>query len=236
MDPVTTIWRSAIAFFVLLFLARLQGAKQVAQLTFFNYVTGIAIGSMAAIAALEERVSVVSAVTALAVWTALSIGADYASLKNMTARALLEDEPLVLIHNGKVLDRNMAKVRYNHSELLAHLRNSGVFSPSQVAFAVLETDGRLSILKKPQFQPATKLDVQASGGAPEDTLQTEFVVDGQVLDENLEAMGKDLDWLMARLRAQKVTDPSQVALAVMEPDGKLFVDLKDPGRKPRTTH
>lgn len=235
MDPVTAVWRSAIAFVVLLVLARLQGQKQVAQLSFFNYVTGIAIGSIAAIVAIERTVSVATGVTALVVWTALSIGADVASLKSMTARALLEDEPIVLIHNGRVLERNMRKVRYNLSELLAHLRSSGIFAPSQVAFAVLETDGKLSVLKKPQFEPATRQDVKATIPT-QNVLETEFIIDGQVLDENLEAMGKDIDWLMAKLKAQNVTDTSQVGMAVLEADGSLFVDLKDPGRQPRSTH
>jgi len=226
------LWRSALAFLVLWLIARIEGNKQLSHLSYFNYITGITIGSIAAMLS-AGSIPAASGLGALGIWAGLALFFGWLSLKNIGARALTDGEPVVVIRDGEILERNMAKVRYNMNNLLSQLRSQQVFCPAEVAVAVLETDGKLSILKKPGYQSATRQDVgAATGAAPE--LPTELVIDGLILDENLAAAGKSEHWLRTQLGLQGIRDVRRVTLALLDQNGELFVQQRE-GR-PRRKH
>jgi uncharacterized membrane protein YcaP (DUF421 family) len=142
--------RVFISFFLLLIIVRILGNKQVSHLTFFNYVTGIAFGSIAANFILDTRVSILKGVMSLIIWAVLAKLIGYITLKSPKARVLMDGEPSIVIKKGKVMEKSLSKMNINIDDLSMMLRNKDIFAMSDVDYAVFEPDGKLSVLKKPE--------------------------------------------------------------------------------------
>lgn len=151
--------RATFAFIVLLVLTRLVGRRQFSQLTFFDFVSGTAIGGMGAIMATNMNVNVWAVFAAFLTFMVLLILNGYVALESRPLRKLLHGEPVMVIHNGKILEGNMAIMRYSMDDLMTNLREKGFFDVGQVEYAVLETDGQLSVLAKSQNRPVTPEDL-----------------------------------------------------------------------------
>ena len=135
------IVRTTVTFSVLLLLARILGKEQLSQLTFFNYITGITIGSIAGEIAAHDDTHYLNAITSLIWWSILTILVSYISLKSSRAKALVGKDSMIIIKNGKILEENLKKSRLPIGDLNMLLRIQGIFSVKDVHFAVLETNG-----------------------------------------------------------------------------------------------
>ena len=160
------VLRVVVAFVVLAVVARLQGNKEAAHMTFFNFVAAATLAAVAGALSVHENLPIVTGATAIVAWGVLLGGATYVTLKSPRLRQALDGEPLIIIQNGKIVRENMAKNRYNMSELMSHLREQGVFSLKEVAYAILETNGKLSILKHPAYQQVTRKDLGIEAKGP----------------------------------------------------------------------
>jgi len=219
------LYQTILAFFAILIYARVLGKQQVAQLTFYDYINGITFGSIAgALAADTDPTKTLAHLTALTLFAALTFGASYLSLKSRPARKLLEGEPTIVVHNGKILEENMAKMRYNLDDLWMQLRDKNVFNLADVEFAISEPNGALSVLLKTQKQPVTPetlgIPTQYQG------ISSELIVDGQIIEQNLKQNNLDPVWLQNQLRQQGIQDPKEVAYAALDTGGNLYVDRK----------
>jgi uncharacterized membrane protein YcaP (DUF421 family) len=224
IDIATVILRSAAAFFLLLFVCRLMGKKLISHLTFFDFATGITIGALAAAMSIRLGVPVIHAATALIVWTVLTILVDLTILKSVPVRKIIDGEPTIIIQNGKLLERNMARNRYNIDDLMQQLRERNIFDPSQVEFAVLEPNGELSVLPKTQHQPLTPSRINLA--TPYQGMVSALIKDGRVLDQNLGQNHLTREWLFTELKRRGVPDISGVLYAALDTNGHLFIDLK----------
>lgn len=218
----SVLLQTAFAYLALLICARLLGKKQVGQLTFFHYVTGISLGSVAATTAVSRQVSIWEGLSALGLWTVLTWITSWVSMKSMNVRKVLEDEPSTLIRNGKIVESEMYRSQMTLEDLKAMLRAKGAFQLADVEFAVLETTGDLSVLKKTQQQPVTAHDL----GIPTTYmgLATSLVSDGKILRRSLERLHLSEEWLMGELQRQGVEDVDQVVYAELDTQGRLYVD------------
>jgi uncharacterized membrane protein YcaP (DUF421 family) len=124
--------------------------------------------------------------------------------------------------NGKILDNNMRKLRYNATNLMQQLRSKDIFDMSEVHYAILEANGELTVLKKPELQPLTPKDMNIT--VPNTGIGIELIYDGIVVDLNLKQINRDRKWLKAQLKKQGVKDPAEVFLATYEASGKLYID------------
>lgn len=220
------ILRTSIAFIVLLILARLMGKKQISQLTFFHYVTGITIGSIAADIAGESETPFVNGVIAMVWWALLTILMNFLSFKSKKARIALDDQPTIVMYEGKIIEQSLKKLRLHLNDLNMMLREQGIFSVKEVEYAILETNGKLSVLKKSQHEPATKQDVKAATPKPK-YIPTEIIADGILLIENLAELNLNEEWVLTQLKKQGVGRVEQVFYAEIQTDGSLYIDLKD---------
>jgi uncharacterized membrane protein YcaP (DUF421 family) len=218
------VFRSALAFLALLLLTRLMGKKHISQLTFFDYVTGISIGSIAAAISIDKTINTTYGIVSLLIWSGLTISAGYLSLLNLRAMKIIDGEPTLVIRNGKVLEKNMAKIQYNIEDLLMLLRTKGVFDPSEVEFALLEANGELSILSKSQYRPLTPKDIR---------LATDYigmvnilVVNGKIIRENLVQTGLTEQWLIEQLKLKGMDDLKEIVLVTLDTKGNLYIDQK----------
>jgi uncharacterized membrane protein YcaP (DUF421 family) len=142
--------KSMVAAFVLFVLARIMGKKQISQLTFFDYVVGISIGSIAGSLSVERKISFIDGITSMLIWALVPLLFSYLSAKSMKARRLLDGTPTILIQNGKIIEKNLKKVKLTVNDLLEELRVKDAFNIADVEFALLETNGKVSVLKKSQ--------------------------------------------------------------------------------------
>lgn len=216
--------RSLGAFLFATFLLRLAGRKSVSQLNYFDFLMANLMGNMLGYY-VAGSVKGAKLLVAPVVFITSGIFAEMAAVKSRTARKLLEGQALVLVKNGKLLERNMNQAHYNIGELLMELRQKNIFHLSEVEYAVLETNGKLSVQKKSQNRPVTPKDL----GIPTkyEGLSSILVSDGQILEQNLKHNSLNRRWLQEQFEARRIKDVSRVFLASLATDGTLYIDLKD---------
>jgi uncharacterized membrane protein YcaP (DUF421 family) len=222
------IIRSTISFFALLLLIRLIGKQQVSQLTFFDYVLGITIGSIASTLSVQINENMTATLTGMGVWAALAILLAYLDMHNIWVRKVVGGEATVVIENGKILEEHLRKIRIPVDELISELRTQGVFNISDVEFALFEPGGKLSIQKKSPKQPITPEDINLT--TKYNGLPTNLIMDGILLTDALQSLKLSKAWLQHQLSKQKIQDISDISLAQLDTMGNLYVDLK--GDKP----
>ncbi|GAB6137008.1 YetF domain-containing protein [Halanaerobaculum tunisiense] len=223
-ETIVVITRGIISFFTLLIFTRILGKHQISQLTYFDYIAGITIGSIAGSLTTQLNTNAWPHWVGLATWTGLSLIVEYISIKWRQASKYLNGEPTIVIMNGKIMEEAMKKMRYRVTDLMSQLRTKGVFNLSQVEFAILETNGKLSVLKKSQHQTLTPKDMNLT--TDYSGLSIELIHDGVIMEQNLKQVNLDRPWLQAQLRKLNITDISEVVLATLNTTGSLYVDTK----------
>ncbi|NYF25351.1 DUF421 domain-containing protein [Sporosarcina sp. JAI121] len=222
------IMRTTFAFIALLILARFMGKKQISQLTFFHYVTGITIGSIAADIAGETRTPFLDGIIAMVWWTVLTILMSYIAFKSKKARIILDDQPTIIVYEGKIVEQSLKKMRLHLNDLSMMLREQSIFSIKDVHYAILETNGQLSVLKKAGQETATKKDMNVSAPVPK-YIPTEVIAEGRVTKKNLTELNLTEEWLYEQLKKQGVGKVENVFFAEVQTDGSLHIDLKSEG-------
>ena len=217
-------WQTSLVFVSLLIFTRILGKTQVGQLTFYEYINGITIGSIAATIVGSEADKVWSHYYDLILFIALTYLISLVTLKSRPFRKILEGTPTIVINNGQILKENMHSMRYDVDELTSQLRQQGVLDISEVQFAILETSGELSVIKNTANQQLTKSDLSLQ--QPDSSLPVELIIDGQTIEGNLKSLDKSQAWLDNQLLAQGVDSVSQVTYAVIDSKGKLFISRK----------
>lgn len=223
-DWLDIIVRSILFLFILFFITKLLGKKQISQLSFFEYVNGITIGSIGAeiVTGLEQ--SIYLGILSIVTFAAIPFIAGFISLKSKPFRNFVEGRGTVFIKDGKILEDNLKKERYTTDELLELLRKDNVFQVADVEFAVLETTGDLSVLLKKENQPLTAKDLNMTVASIKEP-QT-IIMDGEILDEPLATAGRSRQWLHTELEKIGVTIEN-VFLGQVDSYGQLTVDLFD---------
>ncbi|ATO51282.1 DUF421 domain-containing protein [Brevibacillus laterosporus] len=210
--------RTFFSFLTLLLLTRILGKKQLSHLTFFNYVTGITIGSMAASSAFDKHINFIEAIFSLIMWSLLTILVEYISLKSNKARVILDGQPTILIKKGKIMADALARVRMNMDDLSMLLREEHVFSIKDVAYAILEPNGRLSVMKTKGATSVTREDLKIKK-AEVTIFPSELIVDGQIVEKNLKEFNLNKKWLLQELDKQGITSLKDVVFAELQEDG-----------------
>jgi uncharacterized membrane protein YcaP (DUF421 family) len=218
------VLRSFFFLIVLFLITKVLGKKQLSQLSFFEYVTGITIGNVGAELATKVEGSIIHGVLSILVFAIAPFIAGLISLKSKTFRDLVEGKASVFIKDGKIMEDNLKKEKYTIDELLGLLRKKDVFDISEVEFALLEADGDFSVMLKKQNQPITPKDLNLAVAAVKEP-QT-IIMDGSILDEPLSTIGLNRNWLLTELDKLGVI-LDNVFLAQANSNGELTVDLFD---------
>ncbi|GAA0613824.1 DUF421 domain-containing protein [Virgibacillus siamensis] len=219
--------RAIATFFILLLLTRLMGRKQLSQLTFFNYITGITIGSIAADISAESTTPFFNGLTSLVWWAVLTIVVGYIGLKQAKFRTIVDGQPAIIIKDGNILEEELKKHQLNLDDLTMLLREQNVLSPQDVDYATFEPNGKLAVILKPDKQPATKQDQNIISVQPT-YIPTELVSDGHLLQQNLKEAGVTKDWLAKQLKSLDIA-LKDVFYVELKQDGTLYVDKRNDG-------
>ncbi|MFD1020899.1 YetF domain-containing protein [Thalassobacillus hwangdonensis] len=232
MGVTELLARLALTFIVLLVLTRLMGRKEISQMTFFNFVSAVAIGSLAADSVMSDTVSLRNGMIVLLAWAVFTLGAGWFEMKSKTASSWMNGQPIMVVKHGKVMERSLRKTRLTMDELLSLLRKKGAFSVAEVDYAVFETDGQLSLMKKDLHQQVTKKDlsIQISASSPI-PIPTTVISDGSLVRKNMKELNLDEEWLLQQLRSAGIAKVADVFYAEVLKDGALHIDRRDEGGK-----
>lgn len=216
--------RSAFLFVIILFLVRVMGKRHTSRMTFFDLVTVIVIGTIAAVISLNMNADLAVSFIALAMWVIMPISIYLLSIKYKSVRDIVQGKEAVLINHGMVLEDKLMEARLTPEDLLSELRKKNVFNFADVEFAVLESSGEVSVLLKKDKQPVSAKTLRLNV-ASESVPQT-VMLDGIIMDEPLTAMGLNRKWLHTELEKVGVA-PENVFIAQADSIGQLYLDLFD---------
>lgn len=220
MEIMNVLLTSLLSVGALFVIAKIMGHKQMSQLDFFDYISGITIGSIAAELATELE-EPLQPLIAIAVYGVVAVLLSKITSLFPKTRKFVNGTPTILLNNGKLYRENMKKAKLDLSEFMVMCRQQGYFNLNDIQTAVFEFNGKLSILPISKKRPANPEDLNLSP-APE-YIQTEVVMDGRILDENLKRMGLDDKWLQKQLTAQGYRKPQEVFLALCDENKQLTV-------------
>jgi uncharacterized membrane protein YcaP (DUF421 family) len=215
--------RAIFSFLVLFTLARILGKKQISHLTFFDYVVGIVIGDMASQIAIDTSMKIVNALIGLVIYTLLSVILAYGAIKSFKFRDLVESSPSILIKDGKIMERSLFRHKMTYDDLMNGLREKDAFMIDEVEMAILETNGQISVMKKPEYQALTAKDIGLR--MKEDHAPSLIIIDGTLLEKRLKSLGYTKDWLLSEVKKKGANNFEDVFLAQINSNGNVYVDL-----------
>jgi uncharacterized membrane protein YcaP (DUF421 family) len=221
MDYGAILIKLTAGFAGLWAMARLLGKKEISALTPFDFISAVILGDLVGNTIYEKEHSVLELLFALAVWTVLSIVFEKITQHIHKLRKPLEGEPEILIRDGQI---DLAKIRRNNldfEQLRMMLRAKDIFSMNQVAYAIYETNGSLSILKKEPYEAVTREDLNLPGSAVR--LPRSIIEAGIPQSDALTLIGKDEAWLQRKLQEKGCHKLSEIAYAEIDENGEFTV-------------
>lgn len=225
MPIYIAVLRGLLAYLLLRLAVHSLGNRRAGQLTTQEAMVARGLVIFAALGAIGIETAPATILAVAVTWLALFLLERYTLTRSHALRRGVLGEPTLLIYQGKLLEHNLYRKRLGADQLLSKLREKDIFAVDDVEMAVLEPEGVLTVLPMPQAQPLNKQDLLLAGART--GLASEIIVDGKIMYDNLEKQGLSEKWLRDHLRAFNVEFTQEVALATVDENGKLFVDLYD---------
>lgn len=229
-DVIYIIVLSVVSITTIFILTKLMGYRQMSQMSMFDYVNGITIGSIAAELATSLEDDFVQPLTAMIVFAAADILLSWLTSKSIKVRRAIEGTPLILMNHGELYKRNLRKAKMDVSELLVQCRTNGYFDLSKLETVILEGNGKVSFLPKVTDRPVTPMDLNLS--PQQDFMVANVILDGEIMSENLKHTGNDEKWLKHQIKGQGAKKVEDVLLATCDASNNVTVFLKKNEKEP----
>lgn len=214
---VLTSVLSAVSLFI---IAKIMGHKQMSQLDFFDYITGITIGSIAAEMATELE-KPLKPFIAMVVYGAITFILTLITSKIPKTRKFINGTPTIIMNNGKIYRKNLKKAKIDLSEFMVMCRQEGYFNLSDIQTAIFEYNGRLTVLPVSTKRPLNPEDMNLT--PQPDCISTEIIMDGRILEDNLKRMGLDSEWLQKRVKEQGFKNAKEILLGICDQNKQLLL-------------
>lgn len=224
MDIIKIISLSLGSLVILFLLTKLMGNKEMSQLTMFDYIVGITIGSIAAEMSTSLENNFIEPVVAMLIYGIVSFSISFFCCKSLNMRRFFNGKAKILLDNGKLYRKNFKSAKLDLNEFLMECRINGYFNLSDIQTAILEPNGRISFLPKTLKRPATPEDLNLSPS--KENIVYNIVLDGVLLKENLEKSGNNINWLENNLKKQGISDIKKIFLATCDNQNNLSVYIK----------
>lgn len=222
-EPLNIALRVILALIFFFGATKFLTKRSLSTPTYFDYIAAALLGTIAGNLAFNVNIHILNFIFSLILTTFIIVLVSYLSFHYRPLRKFLAGEPTILIQNGKILENHMIKLHYSYDYLNQHLRQEKVFDISQVEFAILEPNGKLSVQLKSQNRPLTPQDFHISTNY--EGLTTELILDGKVIGQNLQHKGLNKEWLNRKLKEKGIENVQEVAFAALATNGNLYVDL-----------
>ncbi|HLR23508.1 MAG TPA: DUF421 domain-containing protein [Pseudogracilibacillus sp.] len=214
-------YETVFGIIALFLLTKLLGKTQISQLTPFDFIAAIVLGELVGNALFDKKAGILDIGFVIILWGAILYLIEIVTQKFKGSRFILEGKPSLVIHKGEIIYEELRKNKMDMNEILHLLRMKDVFAVQEVEYAVLETDGLLSVLKKPEFETPNKRDLNVY---PEKAqMATPLIMDGEMIKDNLAEVDVTEDWLLQELERQNYTDVKKVFYAEWMDNKKMFV-------------
>ena len=220
------IFRTIILYLLLMVGLRLLGKRQIGELEPSELVLTLIISDLAAVPMQDFGIPLVNGVFPILILLCLSMILSFVNLKSVRFRSILCGKPAIIIREGRLVQQNMNKTRLTIDELYEQLRSQGITDLKSVKYAILETNGKISVLPYTRESPVTP-KILGAQVQDETLLPILLINDGRVMSDNLRASGRDLRWLEQQLRARKLSSPRQVFLLTVDERGAVECVAKE---------
>jgi uncharacterized membrane protein YcaP (DUF421 family) len=211
-----------ISGFLLLFLiTKILGKTQFSQITPFDFISALILGELVGNAVYDDEVKIMQIVFAVLLWGVLIYVVEMITQKFKGTRKLFEGEPNIVIHKGTIKYEALKKIKMDINQLQSLIRQQGYFSIQEVEYAIVETNGKASVLPKSEYDIPTKSDLNLT---PKPTnLPITLIIDGEIVFDNLKEVGFDEHWLKDQLAMQSIINIKDVLYAEWRENNPLFV-------------
>ncbi|MGB9780370.1 DUF421 domain-containing protein [Caldanaerobacter sp.] len=218
-------FRTLILYALVVIFMRISGKQQIGQLQPYELVVAIMIADLVAIPMQNKGIPLVAGIIPVLTLLISQLILSYISMKSLRARAIICGTPTILIEKGKILTSQLQKERYSINDLLEELRIKGYPNVADVEYAILETNGSLSVIPKSDKRPVTPKDLNIT---PQyEGLPLPIIIDGRIMHQNMQKAGIDLPWLEDQLKIWNIKDLKEVLFASIDPNGILSVYKKE---------
>lgn len=218
-EALSVIPRSLISLLILFFITKLIGRKQVSELSLFDYVIGISIGNFAAETTMNFEGQFINGIVAVITFGIFAYLVSILTMKSIFFRRFLMGSPVVIIEDGNILEKSLKKMQIDVNDLLEQIRSGGYFDLNEVAYAIMETNGKISILPKNEYKPVINKDMNIK--KEKASLCANVIIDSHIMKNNLKRMNKTEEWLLHELKVKGYTSLENILLATMDENGKV---------------
>jgi uncharacterized membrane protein YcaP (DUF421 family) len=232
MDLFIIFLRTIMIYFVVFLVMRIMGKREIGKLSIFDLVISIMIAEIAVFVVEDIKKPILEGLIPMATLVVIQILIAYITLKSRKLRLWFDGTPSILIENGQINREEMKKQKYNLDDLLLQLRQSKVKNVADVEFAILETTGKLTVLRKnednpePEQMDSDRLREKGNTKIRFEGLPLLLIMDGKVQDDNLAKIGKNRFWLKNKIQEQGASDFKSVFFCSIDHRGKIFLDKK----------
>lgn len=217
--------RTVILYFAILISMRIMGKRQLGEMEISEFIVAALIADLAATPLQDIGIPLLNGLVPIIILFCFEIIIAGLNMRSIKLRKLTYGRPEIIIRNGRIIREAMQKNRFTLDELMQELRAQGLTDTTQVEYAVLETNGQLSIILKSGDQPATASQMGVDG---DDVSYAHIIInEGRILDNNLKLLGRDRRWLSNELKRQNFRSADEVYILTLSESGRVFCQAKE---------
>lgn len=224
-ELLIVIVRSYISLITLFLITKMLGKKQVSQLSLFDYVIGISIGNFAAEITINFDSSLIYGIVSVLIFGTFAYTISILTMKSIKIRRFFIGVPTVLIDKGQILEKGLKKVKFDINDLLEECRGNGYFDLNEIDYAIMEVNGKVSIMPKQPYKPITLKDMNLKES--NQSLCANVIIDSNIMENNLKNMNKNIEWLEQQLKIKGYESLDNILLATLDKNEKFTVYEKN---------
>lgn len=219
-----TFFRAIVLYLIVLIVMRFMGKREIGQLQPFELAISIMIADLASIPMTEIGIPIFNGIIPILGLLVMHLIISVINLKSLKAREILCGRPTILIYRGKIDEKALKKERFTINELEERLRGNNVVNLGDVEYAILETSGQVTVIQKPEKRNTIPEDFQIK---PEyEGIPYDLVVDGKIMEKNLQAIGKNYAWLKNQVEKFEM-EPEEALVVTIDGKGQIFCQKKE---------
>lgn len=219
-DLLSITMRAIISLVTLFLVTKMLGKKQVSQLSLFDYVIGISIGNFAAEMTVNLDSNILHGTIAVIIFGLIAYIISIGTMKSILLRRFFSGVPTLIIEDGKFLKEGLKKVKFDINDFLEQAREQGYFDISEIAYALMESSGKISIMPKSEYSAVINKDMKIK--KEKASMPASIIIDGNIMEENLKKYGKTRKWLEQQLKNKHKTVES-IFLATIDKNDNLVL-------------
>lgn len=221
---LTAIARTFILYLAVILILRIMGKRQIGELQPFELAITIMISALAALPMEDIDIPLLYSIVPMLLLLIFQEIISYITLNSNKTRSFICGEPSVLIRNGQLMEKELAKLKINMNDLLEQLRIVGYHNLEDIEYAIMETTGNISVIPKSQKRPLTPEDLNID--TDYEGLSQSIIIDGEIQQDNLKSMGLNHRWLQETLKKYNIESPQTIFYAALDSEGDLYYQKK----------